>query len=344
MYSIALRSALFIGFSIALSGCDEIEVYNLERIVNLDSQQQENTFGIVALDETRLLVSIPFRHELRVYNATNGHLLDTIENVPAFTFLYLDDDATVLGAAPAILDPRFNPNDLSSVGSQQAISNGGVWRIDVYKKKLSQVVSLPPTAAATHIVRLDKDSYLLSDIIRGNISRFTNDGLIDVWSDDELLKGNPELPGPVGRPPFPVGIEGIQLFGDVLYGVVADHGRIVQIPIREDGSAADVSVVYEDPEQLLGIAHFELNERGNFFAISGFISKVWRIFFDQSEVRIITIADQNSEVRVDTPAQIVAGKQDGTLFFTNNAFVPKSGFEPAPGIIKLQVDILDNAK
>ena len=344
---LGMKKSLLTGFILSvlffLTACNQFEDYEVDRLVDLDSQQAENVFGAAYIGENKLLVTAPFRHELRIYSTVTGELIETISDTPSFLFLYLDQDGKVLAGAPASFDPRFNSEDPTSPGSDQALANAGVWRIDPESKSLTQIFQLPPDAIPTHITSLNETTYLLSDIIQGQISSFNDNGLIGIWADDELLKGNPALPGPVGRPPMAVGIEGIQRRGNDLYGVVADYGRIVKIPVLEDGSAGEVTTVYEDAENLLGLAHFQIDAFGNFFAISGFLSKVWKIDFyghqdEEDQVSVTLIADNQSEAQVDTPAQIVFGEDFKSLFFTNNALISNDDKLPSrPGISRLSV-------
>lgn len=301
------------------------------RIADLDAAQGENPFGIAVLNDGNLLVSMPFRKELRVYGPS-GELIKSIATRPSLAFLALDDDGTVLAGSTALLDPGFDPNNPDNFASAAAIANTGLWRIDVAQETVVQIAQMPPDIMPTHFV-LHADGYLVSNLLGDQILFIDGSGTVSTWIQSPLLAGSPDLPGPAGRPPLPIGIEGIERDGNNLLGVVADLGRIVRIPILPDGSAGEVEILFEAPEQLLGIADFVIDDDGDLYAISGFQSMVWKIDVDGGYV-VTTLADHSSSVQVDTPGQIVSGY--GGLLFTNNAFVvnDEKG-PPRPGITRI---------
>jgi len=104
----------------------------------------------------------------------------------------------------------------------------GVYRV-ADDGALTQVVSLPvgvwPNGLAFHRGRL-----YISDSATGAIWRArVGDGIASPdapWSENPLLK--PASPNGIGA-------NGIAFLGDCLYASVSDHGRIVRIPVRDDG-------------------------------------------------------------------------------------------------------------
>jgi sugar lactone lactonase YvrE len=114
----------------------------------------------------------------------------------------------------------------------------GVYRV-ADDGTLTQVVSLPvgvwPNGLAFHRGKL-----YISDSATGAIWRArvgTGIASPDVpWSKNPLLEP---------ASPYGIGANGIAFLGDYLYSSVSDHGRIVRIPVGDDGVPGTVRKVYQ---------------------------------------------------------------------------------------------------
>jgi hypothetical protein len=76
-------------------------------------------------------------------------------------------------------------------------------------------------------------------------------------------------------------------------------------------------IVLVENEQLFGLTSFIIDDGDNIYAGSRYQSQIWKI--DQiNDYKITTLADYNSEIVVDGPAQLVLGL-DQRLYFSNDA-------------------------
>jgi len=301
---------------------DSDEYPEFEILATMDISLGEQPQGMTVLRDGRLAVSFPFLNELRIYDPESGELLETISELPAIFGLITDNNGDVLATA---LSAFFDPDN-----SHQH----GVWRIPVNGKPATQIAEFSSDNLPVHMVITRQHEMLVSDILMGKIYKIDGVGNVTVWADDAELFGSHELPGPVGRPPFPVGIEGIHIKHGYLYGVVADFGRIVRFPINTDGSAGPIEVLLERPEQLLGLAQFVFDDENNMFAVSGFQSEIYRI----TPRNIVSIIGTRAD-GVDTPAAIVIGKGESSdkLFVTNFAFVTNNaGGDAKPSLMMIE--------
>lgn len=338
--------ALLVALSIFIMSCEKdngdepAKQASFERVISFGATSAEQPHGIISLDDGSVLVSFPFLNELRIYNPATGALIKTITNTPALSFMGAKSDGKILLGSFAGLDPAFDADDPSNPSNAPLFANNGVWTYDPATETLSQWAAMTPGTFPTHFAELPNGNVLVSNILGKEIYQIDPAGTVSVWIDDNLLQGDPNdnRPGPEGRPPFPVGIEGIQVVGNNVIGVVADYGRIVSIPINNDGTAGNVSVIKEDQQALLGLAHFVLDDAGDMIAVSGFQSKVFKIQLS-TDVSVEVLADNQSSVIVDTPSQITRGKstQIDELFFVNFALIRNSDKQaPAPGITRIK--------
>ena len=315
------------------------EPLSFERVQTFDFMLGESPQGIASLPDGSLLVSFPFLKQLRVYDPSGESLIRTIDNTPSFSFVGPSSDGNVLLGSAAILDPAFDPDSPDGQSNAEIFANHGVWSFDPDTYELSLVSNVPPSVFPTHFAELPDGTILMSDIFGQTISTVDRELGLLPWKSDPLLSGDPDenRPGPEGRPPFPVGIEGIQVRGNYVYGVVADYGRLIRIPINADGSSGDIEVLLDDRELLLGIAHFVFDNNGDIIANSGFQSKIWKIDVDNG-YDVSLLADNDSEVQVDTPGMLARGVNSNAphAFFTNNSFVMNDQKRPpSPGITRI---------
>ncbi|MGH1348350.1 MAG: hypothetical protein ACRBN8_42750 [Nannocystales bacterium] len=273
--------------------------------------------GMEIIDDSRLAVTFPLLHQLRIYDIETGTLQQSLEDVPTLAGLALESPDALLGAAPS---PLFDP---------ESPQDNGVWRIPLDGSPPVQLVALEPTALPGHVTILAQGPVLVSDLPGGRIFEVHEDEqTVSIWSDDPLLVGDPRAPLP--HPPFPVGIEGMETDGRVLYGAVADHGRFVSIPINADGSAGAVEVLFEQPEDAYGLADFIRADDGSIYAGSGFQTSLFHIDSSGSVDLVGNAAD-----RVDSPYALARRGDD--LLFSNFGFISQiSGERPDPTVMVLR--------
>lgn len=329
-------AVLLMAFVVACSDDEtpDSEAFRMERLIELEADEQENSFGVVLLDDGRLLVSLPYRRELRLYDPDSGEELDRIHTEPALAAMVKSTGGEIIAVSASLFDPDFNPENIEDPGTVNAFANNGIWHLDVDLAVTTQIARLPPDTFPVHVLPMDNNDFLVSDIWGDSIFHVSEEGGVSTWIQNPLLAGRPELAENSSHPPFAVGIEGLERQGDQVLGVVADHGRIISIPVLPDGRAGELEVLFEDNETLFGLAHI-IADNDVIYGVSGFQSKIWKID-SSNEFNVITLADNASPVQVDTAFQIVKGNEN-EFFFTNNAFIQTPEKRPPlPGVIKFR--------
>jgi len=298
---------------------DKIEP-KTELLVGFNSTIGELPNSITVLKDGSIAASFPFLHELRIYQSSTGEILRIINNLPAVTGITTDVNGDIFTASPsALLDPE-------NAGQH------GIWRIDLDHGSAKQIATLPQTTIPRSLVVADDGTIFAGDLT-GRIYKIDDGFEPSIWLEHSLLQGSPDLPGPIGRPPFPVGIEGLHIKDGFLYGTVVDYGRIIRIPINADGSAGEIEIIVEKPEILLGLDEIALDDQGNIYGVSAFLHEVYKIT-PNSEITVL--ADSNDGI--DNPAGIVIGghESEHDLFVSNFAYITNNaGLEANPSIVKI---------
>ncbi len=126
------------------------------------------------------------------------------------------------------------------------MSLNGVCRLE--DGTLEQVVALPEGAWPNGLAFRGHRLYISDSALGAVWSARVGSGVAspaEPWAQDDLL-----APGDPATDPTVVGLgaNGIAFRGDRLYVAVADYGRIVRIPVRDDGSAGKPATVCERAE------------------------------------------------------------------------------------------------
>jgi DNA-binding beta-propeller fold protein YncE len=104
-----------------------------------------------------------------------------------------------------------------------------------------------------------------------NVWRIDSTGKVVTWVESALLYGHPDSPLE-----HPHGVSGVVVdhAGAHVYVTVTDFGRVVQIPLINDGSAGTPEVIFEsEPDQpaaqraLFGIDGITIGPDGNFYVV-----------------------------------------------------------------------------
>ena len=152
-----------------------------------------------------------------------------------------------------------------------------------------------------------------------------------LWIKDPLLAGN----GQFGLP-APLGANGIAIRDDNVYVAVTETGRIVRIPIADDGLAGTPKTVADGPG-LLGADGIEFDVRGNLYVAVNSQNTLVRLAPDGSSTTLATAADG-----LDNPASPVFGSRRGdreTLYVTNFAFSHTNPADAHPGVLSFRLDV-----
>ena len=160
----------------------------------------------------------------------------------------------------------------------------------------------------------------------GKIFRIAASGAVATWKSDPLLVGDPKAcPGLL---PIPIGANGIVVTQTDVWVTNTDHGALIRIPIRGDGTAGDATAVVSDCS-LAGADGLALADDGSFVAAINGQNEIARITQDGKHSLIV------SGKPLDFPASIVL---DGPItWVTDAAFVSAQtqGATPAPALVEV---------
>lgn len=191
----------------------------------------------------------------------------------------------------------------------------GIWEVTQAEGGASKRLLAPlPLDALPNGVLLDPAAsrLLVTDSFRGQVLGVDlDDGAVTTWLDDPLLD-----------PDTFIGANGLAMdpAGD-LFVANLDHGRIVRVPVADDGAAGQPEVLVEDAA-LVGADGLTVHEgRMLYVAVNG-RDRVVRV---TPSGRIVTVVDADDGL--DFPADVAfgTGPTSGRLFVANFAFDTASG-------------------
>jgi hypothetical protein len=144
--------------------------------------------------------------------------------------------------------------------------------------------------------------------------RISSTGEVETWVESALFYGNPDSPLD-----HPHGVSGIVVdeAGQNVYTTVTDYGRVVRIPIENDGRAGNLEVVFEtdldkpaEQRELFGIDGIKIGPDGNFYIVSIRTDQLIGIRPGENTHTVIVAGHP-----LDGPTQLAFGKRrlsDGT--------------------------------
>ena len=160
----------------------------------------------------------------------------------------------------------------------------------------------------------------------GVVFRIAASGAVTTWKSDPLLVGDPKAcPGVL---PIAIGANGIVVTASDVWVTNTDHGALIRIPIRGDGTAGDATAVVSDCA-LAGADGLALADDGSFVAAINGQNEIARITQDGKHSLIV------SGKPLDFPASVVL---DGPItWVTDAAFVSAQtqGATPAPSLVEV---------
>jgi sugar lactone lactonase YvrE len=205
----------------------------------------------------------------------------------------------------------------------------GVWRV-APAGDAELFAELDMESGANGLVFDSAGTLYVSDSLGGKILTVSEDGDVDTWSDDPLIEAVQPEPFP-----FPIGPNGIALDAAEanLYAVTTGTGRVVRIPVEEDGSAGAAELVAEDVA-LIGADGVEFDADGNLYIAN----------IGQDSINLVTPDGEVSIVAqgapLNDPSDVVfgTGAHADTLFVTNFSVLRALGIKegaPMPALLTL---------
>jgi sugar lactone lactonase YvrE len=221
-------------------------------------------------------------------------------------------------------------------------SNHGIWRVSKDGRETELFAPLTVNGQPDGLpndLKFDKKGNLyVSDTIGGKVWKIDRKGIISIWKTDSLLMGV-VLPGlgPISN--FPLGANGLAFDEDEenLYVANMGLGRIVRIPVEDDGNAGDAVVFAEDEPLLRGTDGINFGEDGKLYVA---VMLQDRIVVISQEGDTATLAEGYP---LQNPADVLFGVrgQEDNLYIANFAILRLLGIvkeTPRPALLKMQID------
>ncbi|ELY87507.1 SMP-30/gluconolactonase/LRE family protein [Natrialba taiwanensis] len=165
----------------------------------------------------------------------------------------------------------------------------GVWTVDIASGDTERMAELPAEETAPNGITVDpytEDGFLVTDHLGGAIWRVTPDDAT-VWVDDEVLDPDPEAEAGVGADGIAINPDG-DVYVDNL-----DYGRIVRVPVSEDGSPGELGLVAEE-DSLVGADGMTFDSQGRLYVAVNARDAIARV-----ELGSEAEADESTETETD---------------------------------------------
>jgi sugar lactone lactonase YvrE len=240
------------------------------------------------------------------------------------------------GQGPAGVVSTTEGEILIARGDPMSEATRGVWRLTGD----GAAERLPGTEAIllANGLALDGDGGLfVSDTALGIVWHLPIDGS----SPPEAWFADPALLGGCAEGDF--GVNGIALSGDSLYAAATSKGLLVSIPITDDGSAGEPTIVAGDeacePDAYFGLDGIALDTDGNIYAALVLQNQLVKIDADDGSLQVLATADDG----LHNPASVVFGTTEGdrtNLYVTNYALLPPIPDASAgPAVLRYDVGV-----
>lgn len=294
-----------IGVGVALPGLAEVaSADEVRTVVDFDPPDLPEN---LAIDEDgNIFMSMAVTRELRKLPADetteagldkdDTDLVATLgDNGTLVTGVAVDDDGVLYAA-----NPTFDPES----GEFDPETESPIWSV-APDGDTSEVTSLPDDAFPNGVlIDADHDRLLVSDSFRGEVWAIDLDcDDATTWLDDELLD-----------PDTFVGANGLAVSEGALYVANLDSGRIVRVPINNDGSAGEPNVFVED-ESLIGADGITFHNQSTLYVAVNSQDAIRRVN-PAGKIKTVVSGDP-----LDFPADVAFGtRARGHLFVANFAF------------------------
>ncbi len=233
---------------------------------------------------------------------------------------------------------KLGEDDMLYVGLASFNVDTGIYRVGPEGGAAELFASLPEMSVPNGLEFDEGGNLYVSNTNFGRIWKIGPDGNATIWSDDALLMGM-VLPGPL---PFPLGPNGIAFDedGENLFVAITSEGRLVRIPVQEDGSASPAEVFVPNNPLLVGADGVTFGEDGTLYVAIVLQDQVAAVSAD-GDVALVAGAGL-----LQNPSDLAFGDDDETLYITNFALIrvvePDADDPPAPALLALAVEDEDD--
>jgi len=197
----------------------------------------------------------------------------------------------------------------------------GIWRIGP-DDSVEKFATLPPGGLLNGITIDEKGNLYVSDSYGGSIWKVSKKGAVELWVQDALLMDSWG---------FGFGINGVDYYRDAIYASITLDGRIVKVPINQDGSSgAPENYVVDDA--LFGVDQAILDRFGNLYVANVFTHSIIMV---DTQLVVTTLVEDSDDVF--KPASLSRGAMGDqfSIFITNY----ENAFEWFPSDPKVVADV-----
>lgn len=309
------------GVVVAVAGCSATAPTNAEpesepeTVFAYDADRMELPENVAVDSQGAKYVSVPPLGEIRRIAPTN-------ESQSAFATFDIGPGAFLTGVVGLEVDD--DDTLYACFWGGEDTDTHGVWRVEP-NGSTSLYAELPAGTYPNDIL-VDGDSLLVTDMDRGVVWRIRQDEAT-VWAEGAVLEGTGDLAG------YLIGANGIAADSNgTVYVSNYDRGYLVEIPVREDGSAGTPSRFVAD-ERLVGADGLAVDVEDNIYVAVNGQNAIRRV---SPAGDIETLAEGGD---LDHPSDVTFGTANGeerTVFITNLALPPSGG---GPSLMRLDVGV-----
>lgn len=219
--------------------------------------------------------------------------------------------------------------------SPDASVQGGIYRLPAAGGDAELFSSHAELGFPNGIVFDADGSLLVTESGGGKVFRIASDGTASVWISDPTLVGQRDFCGP-DLNTFDIGANGIALGDGAVYVANNDKGSIIQIPVRDDGTAGTPKLLVEpDCDTLGGADGLARAEDGSLWVAVNRQNRLVRV---DPAGKLTTVAEGGV---LDFPASLAFGSVGGepSLLITSFALgAALSGGQPNPALVALPAE------
>jgi sugar lactone lactonase YvrE len=225
-------------------------------------------------------------------------------------------------------------NVYGGVVSKNPAANG-VWRFDAKSGDATRLKGTEKIGFANAVI-VDGDNIYVTDTTgpggKGAVWRVPKDGTAALWAQGGLLAGNGSF-----KFGFPLGANGIDVHNDTVYVGVTETAKIAAIPIKDDGSAGDVTIFADLSKAAPGakpaaVDGIDIDDDGNVYVAAPLVHLVLKVSSNGKDVS--TVADASANL--DGPASVAVGED--ALYIANfSAALGATSNKKGPSIVRVPI-------
>lgn len=300
-------------------GASAVLADDVTKIVSLDASIGESPEALAIDADGNLYFGLAFTGEIR--KRTPEGDITTYANLPSpgngFMLGMIFDEAGDLFVGMGSFDPETH----------------GIWKVS--QNGDTELFAPLAVEGLPNVIELDDQGNMyVTDTPRGGVWKIDSAGNVSDWLNDDLLLGV-FPPGPLG---LPIGANGIDFDANFenLYIAVTEFGRLVKVPVNEDGSPGVPEVFVEQTDLLLGLDGIVFGPDGNIYAANVMQDRVVSV----SPTGAIKIIAQGGDLQSPSDVKFGTGANSNTLYIANFALLRSFGLapgDPEPGIMETTV-------